>query len=261
MLQTVTILSSVPGAPLDAFTATWRSTSQIATTGHWTLQMNGLGLDAWLQDTAFLEWPGDDIPDGVSISANIAAVQVYQFEPTPPGTVLWAVQPVGGAVQGEGVSIPATRAQLESGAVAFVLGYDGGVSTYPEGQLSAITVSLVDVATGKALYSSMGTMPTLLNALSCQMVGWPEGMAATFTSGTASMVVKGSRLAYTYQADPEIGTYQGPPPGTLWWQNETGESSLMKQWVDTATPGEVSTSYSLQGSTAVETVLTISIRS
>jgi len=75
------------------------------------------------------------------------------------------------------------------------------------------------------------------------------------------MVVKGSRLAYTYQADPEIGTYQGPPPGTLWWQNETGESSLMKQWVDTATPGEVSTSYSLQGSTAVETVLTISIRS
>jgi hypothetical protein len=239
--RTISILASTPLTTLGPLTATFACDSLVSATD-WSLQFNSLSLRNWVQSVLMVEYPTDTLPDMTSFSVGAAGAEVTQY----PGVDTWNVVPTGSPSSQDGVSNGVSRAQIESGEVSAQLILDGGLDPpYPTGAVGQMTFNLVETSTGAALYQVQDYLAYLPYMLAVEMVGYGSSSSsianASFTSGTASCAFSGQGFTPMVGDYVQYGTYTNGWP--LYWNDATGETSNMSQYIASWTPTLVRTGY------------------
>lgn len=246
--RTISIMNTQPNTPLGPFTATWQATSQLVSNDHWTLQTNALSFGEWIQDVTFIEDATDPEPNGISVSVQACAVTIAEEQNVITGAVIWVIEPIKGAGEFDDNANSISAAQVERGEVAFQFVYDGGLGApYPQaGDVAALTTNLIDVSTGNVIWTVTNYPTNLSYIVAIEMVGFDSGFGVSFSSGSAQCTFAGDNLMAFVGGAPEYGTYAGPPVGQAQWQNETGETGNMCQYISAWTPTLITTQYTLE---------------
>jgi hypothetical protein len=216
--RVITLANATDGQPLPEFSTTLSVPTPIQASDHWGLQYNLLSKSVWYQLVFFIENQNDELKGYISGSVGGCTATVVQF------ATLWLVEPIVGAMESEGDNVGVLSTDFMNGLYTIDFSYDG---------ISSFTLAIND-STGKQVWTVTDTFSDPPSILDIEAVGFDEGKTVTFTEGEIDTAFTGDNLQIiTQQGMTPFGMYEG---STLYWANETGESSNFYQYIKSNTP-------------------------